>query len=139
MLWLHPKEVLLFGVALDGVSSVAVDRIAARTAEEHGDLGPHVVFVDAPEQRVIVKIRRCVDAVSAGVLSGIAVGAMGELSLRVAPLTSDRIARRITAMVVVRSVNHDFTERDGLVQSISMTAVSSDGATDPIAEVEEGS
>ena len=58
MLWLNPTEVHLLGVALDGVLAVSVDRFATRTAEERGDLGPHVVFVDAPEQRVSVRVRR---------------------------------------------------------------------------------
>lgn len=136
MLWLNPTEVTLFGVALSGVSSVAVDRFATRTAQEHSDLGPHVVFVDAPEQRVTVRVRRRVDEMSAGIVSGITVGSMGELSFRVAASASDRNGRKVRVTVVVRGVDHDFSERDGFVQSISMTAVSSDGAVDPI--VEEG-
>lgn len=139
MLWLNPTEVTLFGVELGGVSSVAVNRFATRTSEEHSDLGPHVVFVDAPEQRVTVKVRRRVDEVSAGVVSGITVGAMGELSMRVAASTSDRKGRRVRATVVVRGVDHGFSERDGFVQSISMTAVSSDGVADPVVEEEDAS
>ena len=136
MLWLNPTAVSLFGAALGGVSSVAVDRFATRTAEERGDLGPHVVFVDAPEQRVTVRVRRRVDEASAGAVSGVVVGSMGELSFRVAASIGDRKGRVVRATVVVRGVDHEFSERDGFVQTISMTAVSSDGAADPI--VEEG-
>jgi hypothetical protein len=136
MLWLNPTAVDLFGAALGGVSSVAVDRAATRSAEERGDLGPHVVFADAPEQRVTVRVRRRVDEASAGALSGVAVGAMGELSFRVSASRSDRGGRVVRATVVVRGVDHALSERDGFVQTITMTAVSSDGAADPI--VEEG-
>jgi len=83
-----------------------------------------------------VRVRRRVDAVKAGVVSGIDVGAMGEFLFRAAPSASDRNGRRVSATVVVRGVEHGFSERDGFVQTISMTAVSSDGAADPI--VEEG-
>lgn len=134
MLWLNPTEVNLLGVALDGVLAISVDRFATRTAEERGDLGPHVVFVDAPEQRVSVRVRRRVGDGSAPAVSGIGVGAMGALSFRVAGSVGDRQGRRVSATVVVRGVDHDFSERDGFVQSISMTAVSSDGAADPILE-----
>jgi len=136
MIWLNPTGVTLFGVALGGVSSVAVDRLATRTAEEHGDLGPHVVFVDAPEQRVTVRVRRRVDEASVGALAGVHPGSMGALSFRVAPSKSDRNGLTVRVTVVVRGVDHAFSERDGFVQTITMTAVSSDGAADPI--VEEG-
>lgn len=137
MFWLNPTEVVVLGVSLGGVSSVSVDRFATRTAEEHGDLGPHVVFVDAPEQRVTVKIRRRVNELNAGAVSGVEVGALGEVSFRVGAAMSDRGGRVVRAQVVVRGVDHALSERDGFIQTISMIAVSSDGAADPITE-EEG-
>jgi len=81
-------------------------------------------------------VRRRVDEMLAGVVSGIALGALGELSFRVAGSVSDRTGRKVRVQVVVRGVDHDFSERDGFLQTITMTAVSSDGAVDPI--IEEG-
>jgi len=134
MLWLNPTEATLDGAPLPGVRSVAVDRVTTRTAEERTDAGPHVVFSDAPEQRVTLRLRRRVAGADDAALPGVPLGAMAALAFRAAPSSGDRNGRRISATVALRAVEHGFTAREGFTQTLTMTAISPDGAADPITE-----
>ncbi|RMD63572.1 MAG: hypothetical protein D6824_05145, partial [Planctomycetota bacterium] len=62
MLLLSPHRTTLLGKTLGGVQLVALDRRAPRLVREWSDLGPHLVFADAAEQLVQLRIvRRPID------------------------------------------------------------------------------
>ncbi len=135
MLWLSPERVELLGVTLPGVTMVSVDRTTTRLAEEWSDLGPHVVFADAAEQRVTVTVRRAAQG-GEGLLTPGAIrpGAQGTLTLRVRASAGDAKGTTVSASVVVTGVEHSAGPTRGVEQTIRMAAVSSDGALDPISE-----
>jgi hypothetical protein len=135
MLWLSPERVELLGASLSGVTMVSVDRVTTRLAEEWSDLGPHVVFADAAEQRVTVTVRRGAQG-GEGLLTPAAIrpGAQGTLTLRANPSAGDGKGTSVTASVVVTGVEHGAGAKRGVEQTIRMVAVSSDGALDPISE-----
>lgn len=133
MIWLNPQSVTLGSVALTDVNHVAVDRAASRLVIDHTDLGPHAGFVDVPEQRASVKLSREVRASEA---SPAKPGDQLTLSFRSSPSASGGAGRVVSASVVVTAVEHSFSPRGGLRQEISAIAVSSDGAADPITEIE---
>ena len=97
MIWLNPESVTIGGVALTEVRAVAVDREAKRRVEEQGDVGPHLVFVDVPEQRVWVRITRSVVRSEALTLRP---GDSVAVSFRTAPGASAAGVRRVSATVV---------------------------------------
>lgn len=131
MIWLDPKGVTLGGSTLGGVAAITVDRVASRFVTEHSDAGPHVVFADAPEQRVTVRIARAVDADGAGVHRP---GDVAALAFRVGPSASDAHVREVAMQVVIESVENRVDRKGGATQSIVCVAVSSDGVADPVAE-----
>lgn len=144
MLWLSPERVMWTagGVehALTGVASAAVDRRATRLAVERADLGPHVVFADAPEQRVTITIERSLDGSPEEewtLAQALHPGAMGDLAVRSAPGAGDAGGRIARVMAVVLSVVHTLSGRRGAVQAIRLLAVSPDGVADPVQETDE--
>lgn len=130
MLLLKPRSVSLLGVTLTDVDALAVDRRTSKQAEERTDLGPHIVFADAPEQRVSVSITR---SLTRDEPSPFRPGQQGALGFTAAPSDSAASNRAFSATVVILSVDHDFT-RTGARQRIYALALSSDGANDPILE-----
>lgn len=132
MIWLDPSRVTLGGDALEGVSSVSVDRKATRFVEEYSDTGPHVVFADAPEQRVTARLIRTVGESGAGALRP---GDSGELAFEVGASASAAGARRISMQVVIQSIANKVDPKAGATQTIECVALSSDGATDPVSDV----
>ncbi len=137
MLWLNPELVTLAlagapSLTLDGVRSISINRSAARLALEFTDLGPHVGFADAPEQRVDIVIERNVSPETAAPSAALAPGALGALSFRAAAANSDRAGRLISAQAVVTRVRHDHSRSLGWLQTIALVAISDDGASDPI-------
>ena len=58
MLVLNPPLVKFAAATWTDVTVVMVDRLSDRTVVERGDLGPHVTFADAPEQRVVIRVTR---------------------------------------------------------------------------------
>ncbi len=133
MLFLNPSVVTLLGRALGNVHSLAVDRAGARTATEWGDLGPHAVFADVPEQRVSVSILR---EVTEDEPAGARPGDQGALLFRAGAGADDAGVRSYSATVVVLRVTHRLTRRGGAAQEIELLAVSPTGAADPIVESE---
>lgn len=134
MLSLTPTSVSLLSHTLDQVDAVAIDRRSGPLAEERTDNGPHLVFADAPEQRVTVSITRTLTRDEPTLVRP---GDMGELRLTTAPSASDAQRRTIAATVVVTSVEHDFVRRDQTTvarQRLALLALSPDGHTDPITE-----
>ena len=131
MIYLSPRRVTLGATDLTHVSSVTVDRAASVLTVEHSDLGPHVAFVDVPEQRITIRVVRTLVADEPGVIKP---GQSLALSLRTAPSPAAPEARQIEAEVVVTGVEHDVTIKHGVRQTITCIAVSSDGSSDPITE-----
>jgi hypothetical protein len=134
MLSLSPSTVTLLSHTLDQVDAVAIDRRSGPLAEERTDNGPHLVFADAPEQRITIAITRTLTRDEPTLVRP---GDMGELRLTAAPSASDARRRTIVATVVVVSVEHDLLNRAGATvarQRLALLALSPDGHTDPIAE-----
>lgn len=139
MVVLHPASVTLLGRELAGVESVAVNRRArggAGHAEEWSDLGPHCVFVDVPEQRVTVSVRR---VVTADEPTPARPGDAGTLQFRTGQSLGAARGRQYAAQVVVLAVRHEAGPPAGVRQRIEMQAVSSTGAADPLQEQEASS
>ncbi len=131
MIYLQPRRVTLAGQTLDHVSAVIIDRTADLLAVEHSDLGPHVAFVDVPQQRITVRIQRTPVADEPSTL---APGDSATLTLRTAPSPAAPDSRQLSATVVITGVEHDITARKGLIQTITAIAVSTTGAQDPITQ-----
>ncbi|MBL8745923.1 MAG: hypothetical protein JNK58_06150 [Phycisphaerae bacterium] len=131
MIWLNPVKVMLGSFELRNVSLVAVDRGARRLVEEWTDLGPHVGFVDVPEQRVVVSISRHVVETETVAPKP---GESHTLTFRSSAGLSAAGVRLVSIAVVVTSVEHAMTKGGRATQSIRAVAVSSDGAADPVVE-----
>lgn len=131
MIWLNPERVTLGPFELRNVSVVALDRVAHRTAEEWTDLGPHIGFVDVPEQRVVVSIARQVLETET---TGPKPGESHALSFRTAAGSSAAAVRTVNMTVVVTSVEHTMTKGGRATQGIHAVALSSDGIVDPVVE-----
>ncbi|RNC80449.1 MAG: hypothetical protein ED559_01150 [Phycisphaera sp.] len=128
MFVLAPESVEFDGDPWLGVESIAIDRIASREVVEVGDLGPHVVFADVPEQRVSVKVTRKIERSELG---SVAPGDEGELQFRAGFGRTDAGWLNVTVGVVVTRVDHDFN-RNGVLRVVTMVAVSPNGVTDPV-------
>lgn len=129
MLVLNPRQVTFDGERWEDVTAVSIDREAAREVVEWGDLGPHVVLADAPEQRVTVKVTQ---QVVRDDIDSPRPGDAGELSFHTSPAGTDAGRRRVRASVVVVRCAHEVGQKAGAVRVVEMVAVSSDGAADPI-------
>jgi hypothetical protein len=131
MIYLSPRRVTLGTTELTHVSRVTIDRTADLLAVEHSDLGPHVEFVDVPEQRITVRIVRTIVADEAG---SIRPGQQHALTLHSAASSAAPEAREVTGVVVVTGVEHDYTLKHGLQQTITAIALAGAGGSDPITE-----
>lgn len=137
MVWLDPDRASItigaLKIDLPAVSLVVIDRRATHLAVEHGAGGPHASFVDAPEQRVELRLVRRVQAAEppAPLLRP---GALGVLSFRAATAASDLGGLHVSASVVVTGVEHAIDAKRGLEQTIRMIGVSPDGSADPVSE-----
>ena len=130
MLTINPRSVTLLGHALEGVASIATDRTAERLVVERGEGGPHATFVDAPQVRVRIVIRRTVESDELGLFRP---GDEGSLRYRAGMHGS--LAREVeaSATVVVASVTHGAgSSARAIEQRIEVIAVSVDGAADPV-------
>ena len=130
-------DIVNFGpLTLDNIQYLAVDRASERLATEWTDAGPHAVFADVPEQRVTVRLsRRIIGQAPAGVVPG----QRETLTADFAPGGSGGKRRRLTVSAVVTSVDYQFAGADAASgsarstrQSITLIALSPDGATDPV-------
>ncbi len=131
MLTFHPQSVSFLSTPLPDVDAIAVDRRSSKQTEERTDLGPHIVFADVPEQRVTIAVTR---TLTRDEPTSIKPGAQGQLRFTVAPSSSDALRRAFTVTAVVLSVEHDLSRKASARQRITMLAVSTDGAADPIVE-----
>lgn len=128
MLILNPPKLTLLGVRYEAIESVAIDRLAHREVIEWCDAGPHAVFADVPEIRTDISIVQRLDT---DTLDTPRPGDSGALEIMLRPNSSDAARRTLSAQVVVRSVRLSAGEKPK--RTISLVALSPDGATDPLA------
>lgn len=129
MLILNPQIVKFGSVVWDNVSAATVDRDGPRQVVEWSDMGPHVVFVDVPEQRVKVTVVRDVSATD---IDAPKPGESDALTFYTSPTSSDGQRMKISMQAVVVRVQHEISQKKGAVRSIDLIAVSPDGSTDPV-------
>jgi hypothetical protein len=135
MIWLNPKDVLLGSVGLSDVRSVTVDERAEKLLVEFSDAGPHANFVDVPERRFVIKVRR---RVLGNENLGLAIGEESSFVMRTAPTGSDGPGVTVTATVVLTSLTHKVDRHDGAEQVIEAVALSADGSTPPVTVSSDG-
>lgn len=129
MLLLSPRTVAFGMSQWVNVSLVAIDRETARPALEFSDAGPHPVFADAPEQTTRIKV---VQELAGDDLGAPRPGETGTLELFTAPTATNRPRMRFRAEACVESVTHEVSLKRGTLRTITLIAISSDGAADPI-------
>ena len=129
MLLLNPRHVRFGSLTLEDVFAVAIDRSAHRAVEDWPDTGPYASFADVPEQKVRIRIEQ---ELSAGDLGPPAPGDRATLTLSASPTMCDASRRRLTADAVVLSVTYDLSLKRGAARTITLAALSPDGAADPI-------
>jgi hypothetical protein len=126
----HPRTVRFGSLVWDDVIAVAIDRSAHRLVEEWSDAGPYAAFADVPEQRVTIQV---VQQVGAEDLAAPRPADQAVLTFDTAPTAAESARRRVTATAVVTAVAHDLSQKRGATRTITLVAVSPDGAADPIA------
>lgn len=131
MVALFPASVTLNTLELPGVESVVVNRSASRLIVEHSDLGPHPAFIDAPERRTQVVVRRRVQQDEP---SPAKPGDAVTVALSLAESAAPARLRRFSAACVVSSVTHDAAPGRAVIQVITLLAWSTDGVADPVTE-----
>ena len=129
MLIVDPREVSFGAVTWAGVTSVAIERSAAKSFAEFGAVGPHVVLADVPEQRVEVTV---VQEFLADDMDAPVPGEAGALSFETALNGSDAGRRSVSMTAVVMRVRYSASRKSGSVRTVELLAVSSDGAADPV-------
>ena len=129
MLILHPTRVSFAAEPWEDVTAISIDRSAQREIIEWGELGPHAVFADVPEQLVIIKVAMELTRTMSGAP---APGDQGTLIFETGPTTSDGSRRTISALAVVRAATHQLSRQKGAVRSVELIAISLTGAADPI-------
>lgn len=128
MLILNPTHVTFAGTQWPDVTAVVIDRDAIRAAISYGDHGPHPTFADVPEQRTTLEVTMDLPR---GDLSTARPGDQGTLTLYTSPTSSDAQRRKLTATGVVTNVQHKVGDKSA-TRTITLVALSTDGATDPI-------
>lgn len=130
MLLLNPETVKFGSATWQDVFAVLVDRAAERSTLEWSDTGPYAVFADVPEQRITVRVSR-------RILRDVAFtprpGESAELVVYASPTAGDASRRRVRTTCVVTHVAHELSSQRGAVQTVTLVAISADGASDPIA------
>ena len=129
MLILNPRQVTFAAADWPNVSLLSIDRKATRLAIGWSDGGPYPTFADAPEQRVDVQILMEVEREDINLPRP---GDQGTLSLVTSPTATDAGRRRIAMTAVITGIAHELSLRKGAVRTINLTAISPDGAADPI-------
>ncbi len=129
MLLLNPRHVTFAGALWNDVAAVTIDRSARRTALEWSDLGPHAVLADVPEQQVTIRV---VQHLARGDIGAPRPSDEGELTFHTSPAGADSPRKRIAAHCVVLDVTHELSLKHGALRTITLVALSTDGAADPI-------
>ncbi|USN99749.1 MAG: hypothetical protein H6810_03560 [Phycisphaeraceae bacterium] len=129
MLFLHPRSVSFGSASWDGVVSVAIGRVAARSVVEFGDNGPHIVMADVPEQRVDVTV---VQELAGDDLASSSPGDSGSLRFEAASNASGAARKRVSMTAVVMSVKYLASGKGGSQRTVTLVAVADDGDEDPV-------
>jgi hypothetical protein len=129
VLIIDPREVSFGASTWSGVTSVAIERKAARSFAEYAGTGPHVVLADVPEQRVEVTV---VQELLGEDMDAPVPGWAGELSFETALNGSAAGRKRVSMQAVVLGVRYAASRKSGSVRTVELLAVSADGATDPV-------
>ena len=135
MLLLTPRVVRFGDATWEDVSAVVVDRAARRKVVEWSDMGPHVALADVPEQEVTLRV---VQSLARDAPDGPKPGDAGELSFDTSPAGTDAARRRVRAQAVVLDVRHELSVKGGATRTVTLVAVSPDGAADPLIVEEAG-
>jgi len=133
MLAINPARVTFGAQGWPDVALIAIDRSATRLTPEWTDHGPHIAFVDAPEQRVDVKIVRAVT----GDLDSPRPGQSAPVSFFASPAGTDAGRVRVSFTGVVVGVRHEISAK-GATRTVQLLAVSPDGAADPVTITDAG-
>ncbi len=128
MLLLNPRRVTFGSRRLDGIAAVAIDRTPHRSVEEWSDLGPYATLADVPEQRIRIVITQELAATDT---DPPIPGEQATIALYTGPGTADAARKKISAAAVILEVRHELSKR-GATRTITLAAVSADGAADPI-------
>jgi len=131
---MNPRTVKFGSASWDSVTSISVDRGADKVIAEVSDLGPHVVFVDVPEQRVSVRVTADLLTDDLGPPKP---GESGLLVFFTSPAGTDGGRKKISMTAEVTGVRHPSSPR-GIARVIDLIAVSSDGVADPVTIVDAG-
>lgn len=118
MLAINPQSVAFGSLAWPNVTSIAVDRSADKVVTEVTDLGPHLVLVDVPEQRVVVRL---VAELQREDLGGPRPGDVGTLVFFTSPAGTDG-GQKVSMNAVVTGVRHPGGPR-GFTRAIELIAV----------------
>ncbi|MBL8876944.1 MAG: hypothetical protein JNM86_14195 [Phycisphaerae bacterium] len=134
MLFLNPTKLSLLSADYSNIESVSIDRLAHREVTEYSDAGPYAVFADIPESKVEIAITQRLDTGAMTIndqsLTGPKPGQQGTLELITSPNSSQAQRKKLTTQVVIRAVRYDLAAKPK--RTISLVAISPDGATDPI-------
>jgi len=129
MLILNPRHVTFASTTWPDVTAVAINRETTRLALDHTDHGPHPTFAEAPQQRTTIELTMDLPR---GDLNAPAPGDQGTLTLITSPSASDAQRRKLTCTAVVTKSHHDLSLKRGATRTITLVALSTNGATDPI-------
>lgn len=129
MLIIDPREVVFGASTWAGVTSVSIERRAAKSFAEYAGTGPHVVLADVPEQRVEVTV---VQELLSDDMDAPVPGWTGGLSFETALNGSQAGRTRISMQAVVLGVRYSASRKSGSVRTVELLAVSPDGAADPV-------
>ncbi len=129
MLLFNPKTVRFGDSTWDGVRSVAIARRAERLVEEWSDDGPYCVLADVPEQRVSIAITQ---ELAGEDLRAPKPGEAGALAFHASPAAGDAGRIRVRTHAVVTSIDYEVSHRHGARRTVTLLAITHDGALDPI-------
>lgn len=128
MLILNPPKVTFGSDTWENVSSLTIDR-SSEAVLEWSDAGPHPVFADALRRTVTITV---VIELVRGPLDGPRPGDLETLTAISAPATPHAGRVRLTALAMVASVRHEVSARRGAIRTVTLAAISPDGAADPV-------
>lgn len=129
MLLLNPRLVTFASSRWDDIALIAIDRKAHKEIVEWSDLGPHVVLADVPEQRIEIKV---IQELARDDITVPHPGDFGELTFHTSPTSTDAGRKKITTQAVILRVEHELSLKRGALRTITLIAISQDGADDPL-------
>lgn len=129
MLILNPRLVRFGASNWMDVTSITIDRLPHRTTEDWSDHGAFPTHADVPEQKIRIAITQELarDDIDAPI-----PGETADLTFHTSPTRADAGRTRVSTSAVILSVQHELSQRKGAIRTITLAAISPDGATDPI-------